>query len=152
MCPARRLLNLYKDVGDLEWAFAKRGPRAPRDTGVAFFKTTGGNTDAIASHATWGYYGAMNKVLKKYVFSYSLLAGSGQPVPATTVTFSGYPGSVSSGDDFYLTNMNLASTLGTSFPGSYCFDEAISRTGGNDDFTQIIQRWCGAQANKKCNT
>ncbi|XP_077492894.1 putative phospholipase B-like 2 isoform X1 [Amblyomma americanum] len=106
------LLNLYKDVGDLEWAFAKRGPRAPRDTGVAFFKTTGGNTDAIASHATWGYYGAMNKVLKKYVFSYSLLAGSGQPVPATTVTFSGYPGSVSSGDDFYLTNMNLA-ILGT---------------------------------------
>ncbi|KAH7940365.1 hypothetical protein HPB52_023552 [Rhipicephalus sanguineus] len=106
------LLNLRKDLGDLEWAFGMRGTKAPRDLGVAFFKTTTGNAEAIAAHVSWGHYGGMNKLLKKYVFNYKLLAGSGQPVPATAVTFSGYPGSVSSGDDFFLTSTNLA-VLGT---------------------------------------
>lgn len=106
------LLNLYKDVGDLEWALGMLPPKAPRDPGVAFFKTTSGNAEAIAAHAPWGHYSGMNKLLKKYAFNYKLLAGSGQPVPATVVTFSGYPGGVSSGDDFILTSTNLA-VLGT---------------------------------------
>ncbi|XP_070385055.1 putative phospholipase B-like 2 isoform X4 [Dermacentor albipictus] len=106
------LLNLYKDIGDLEWALGRRGPKAPRDPGVAFFKATSNNDEAIAAHASWGHYGAMNKLLKQYVFNYKLLAGSGQPVSATVVTFSGYPGGVSSGDDFFLTSTNLA-VLGT---------------------------------------
>lgn len=106
------LLNLYKDIGDLEWAFKKRGPRAPRDSGVAFFKMGRDNSEAFASHATWGHYGTMNKLLKKYEFHYGLLPGSGHPVWSTVVTFSGYPGSISSGDDFYLTATNLA-ILGT---------------------------------------
>lgn len=106
------LLNLYKDIGDLEWAFKKRGPRAPRDLGVAFFKMGRDNSEAFASHATWGHYGTMNKLLKKYEFHYGLLPGSGHPVWSTVVTFSGYPGSISSGDDFYLTATNLA-ILGT---------------------------------------
>ncbi|XP_075534092.1 putative phospholipase B-like 2 isoform X2 [Dermacentor variabilis] len=106
------LLNLYKDIGDLEWALGRRGPKAPRDPGVAFFKTTSNNDEAIAAHTSWGHYGAMNKLLKQYVFNYKLLASSGQPVPATVVTFSGYPGGVSSGDDFFLTSTNLV-VLGT---------------------------------------
>ncbi|KAL3181438.1 hypothetical protein MRX96_036914 [Rhipicephalus microplus] len=106
------LLNLYKDVGDLEWAFGMRGKKGPRDPGVAFFKTTTNSAEAIAAHASWGHYSGMNKLLKKYVFNYKLVAGSGQPVPATALTFSGYPGSVSSGDDFFLTSKNLA-VLGT---------------------------------------
>ncbi|XP_077557359.1 putative phospholipase B-like 2 isoform X4 [Haemaphysalis longicornis] len=106
------LLNLYKDIGDLEWAFKKRGPRAPRDLGVAFFKMGRDNSEALASHATWGHYANMNKLLKKYEFHYGLLPGSGHPVWSTVVTFSGYPGSISSGDDFYLTATNLA-ILGT---------------------------------------
>lgn len=61
-------------------------------------------SDLFAGHTTWEGYYEMNRVFKTYNLPISVAQSS--PV----VMFSGYPGSLSSVDDFYQTNSKLVIT------------------------------------------
>ncbi|KAI8436682.1 hypothetical protein MSG28_010170 [Choristoneura fumiferana] len=63
-----------------------------------------------------GSYSSMTRILKRYKLNYHLTAKSPILVPGTSVDFSGYPGSITSQDEFYMVkgaNHNMAVT-GTS--------------------------------------
>ena len=51
-------------------------------------------------------YQSMIRLLKKYKFHYSRSAGSGK-IPGHTLTMSSYPGTLFSGDDFYITSTGM---------------------------------------------
>ena len=44
----------------------------------------------------------MTRIMKKYKLNYHETAKSAELVPGTTVHFSGYPGSITSQDEFYV--------------------------------------------------
>lgn len=44
----------------------------------------------------------MTRILKKYKLNYHDIANNGKMVPGTSVHFSGYPGSITSQDEFYI--------------------------------------------------
>lgn len=46
----------------------------------------------------------MTRILKRYKLNYHLTSKDTKSVPGTTVDFSGYPGSVTSLDEFYIIN------------------------------------------------
>ncbi|KAI8436683.1 hypothetical protein MSG28_010171 [Choristoneura fumiferana] len=63
-----------------------------------------------------GSYSSMTRILKRYKLNYHLTAKSPILVPGTSVDFSGYPGSITSQDEFYVVkgaNHNMVVT-GTS--------------------------------------
>lgn len=61
-------------------------------------------TDLLAGHNTWTEFYEMIRTYKHYKFE---LEGQGNVLSFTEMTFSSYPGCLSSTDDFYLTNHNL---------------------------------------------
>ncbi|CAD7925332.1 unnamed protein product [Amoebophrya sp. A25] len=60
------------------------------------------DTDLMLGHATWGDYASMLRIYKFYDFSLS----SGNTI-AKVISMSSYPGLISSGDDYYLTDSGL---------------------------------------------
>ncbi len=58
-------------------------------------------TDLLVAHSTWDEYSNMMRIFKQYDFE--LLNKNKRKV----VTFSSYPGCISSQDDFYNINSNL---------------------------------------------
>lgn len=61
-------------------------------------------TDLLAGHNTWTEYYEMLRTYKHYNFE---LEGKNKLLSHTEMTFSSYPGCLSSTDDFYLTNHKL---------------------------------------------
>jgi hypothetical protein len=51
---------------------------------------------------------SMHLVQKRYIFPYKMLPDSNDTVPGHVITFSSYPGTIQSGDDFYVTSAGLA--------------------------------------------
>lgn len=49
----------------------------------------------------------MRRIAKRYTLSYLLAPGIPSKVPGHSMSFSGYPGIIASGDDFYITNTGL---------------------------------------------
>ncbi|XP_052316717.1 putative phospholipase B-like 2 [Oncorhynchus keta] len=76
-----------------------------------------GNKDLLVSHDTWNIYQAMLRILKKYQFAYRVSPTDSDPIPGRTQAFSSYPGSIFSGDDFYILSTGLV-TLETSIDNS----------------------------------
>lgn len=73
----------------------------------ALIKVLPGYEDVFASHSSWYDYWAMNRIFKHYAFSLQD-AKENAPPPATKVmTFSSYPGYLSSLDDFYIMDSGL---------------------------------------------
>ncbi len=96
-----------------------------------FQKVLKGNSDLLVGHTTWSGYETMLRILKSYKFNYQMTSKSEYIlyckiklcssfaykliivfkfeglVPATKMTFSSYPGTLLSVDDFYITNQNL---------------------------------------------
>jgi len=66
-------------------------------------------SDLYFVHDTWSTYQGMLRIQKHYKFAYSA-AGSGAKVSAPSITFSSYPGTILSIDDFYLMSSGLAVT------------------------------------------
>uniref|UniRef100_A0A8C8IU10 Phospholipase B-like n=1 Tax=Oncorhynchus tshawytscha TaxID=74940 RepID=A0A8C8IU10_ONCTS len=76
-----------------------------------------GNKDLLVSHDAWNIYQAMLRILKKYQFAYRVSPTDSDPIPGGTQAFSSYPGSIFSGDDFYILSTGLV-TLETSINNS----------------------------------
>ncbi|CAB3221806.1 unnamed protein product [Arctia plantaginis] len=56
------------------------------------------------SHNAAGKYSSMTRLLKRYKLNYHKTAKSSELVYGTSVAFSGYPGSITSQDEFYIIN------------------------------------------------
>ncbi|VDM63256.1 unnamed protein product [Angiostrongylus costaricensis] len=100
-------LYLIQLAGDIEDLAAKFGrPETPPSllTGTghcsALVKLLPDFSDIYFSHVTWASYSSMLRMQKRYTFATS--------DPGHSYSFSGYPGSISSIDDFVLTSSRLA--------------------------------------------
>ncbi|GMT20245.1 hypothetical protein PFISCL1PPCAC_11542 [Pristionchus fissidentatus] len=99
------LIQLAGDIEDLEIKLGK--PKGLRRTWVgsghcsALVKVDDKNTNILFSHVTWTSYSSMLRLQKRYRFKL-------HHTPGNTYTFSSYPGSIPSVDDFMLTSAKLA--------------------------------------------
>ncbi|KAI8784535.1 phospholipase B-like 2 [Biomphalaria glabrata] len=76
-------------------------------------------SDLYVAQDTWNDLPSMLRILKRYNFDLHLLPSSKDSIPGNIMTFSSYPGVLSSGDDFYLISSGLLSqetTIGNSNP------------------------------------
>ena len=119
-------MNVFGDLEDLEQALAVQLDLPNHKvTGSgscsALVKLLPGNADLYFAHDTWNSYQNMIRVLKRYnlPFAGNVKKSDMTTVAAASMTFSGYPGVVYSGDDFTLTSAGLATmetTIGNSEP------------------------------------
>lgn len=110
-------LNIQGDLEDLFSAFdtnsgeppSVRGAQLPASsTCSALIKLLPDSSDLYTSHDTWSSFQSMLRAQKRYIFPYKMLPDSNDTVPGHVITFSSYPGTVQSGDDFYVTSAGLA--------------------------------------------
>lgn len=122
------LFQVGGDLEDLEEALGK--PEKSRVFGSgscsAMIKMFPGNKDLYVSHDTWSTYQSMLRILKRYEFAYTVKDGLGVYIPGYMMTFSSYPGTILSGDDYYLMSTGLA-TLETTIGN------------GNSDLWKYVQ-------------
>ncbi|KAJ6642328.1 putative phospholipase B-like 2, partial [Pseudolycoriella hygida] len=84
----------------------------------ALIKVLPNNADIYTSQVTWNELVSMIRILKHYDFGYHVLPKiSSKLIPGRSSTFSSYPGTLQSGDDFYLISSGLA-TLETTIGNS----------------------------------
>ncbi|XP_039188557.1 putative phospholipase B-like 2 [Crotalus tigris] len=113
------LFQLGGDLEDLESAFNKPKKEDHLGSGScsALIKLLPGNHDLLVSHVTWNNYEAMLRILKKYTLPFRTLPHGDTTIPGHTQAFSSYPGTIFSGDDFYVLSSGLVSletTIGNS--------------------------------------
>ncbi|XP_021942311.1 putative phospholipase B-like 2 isoform X2 [Zootermopsis nevadensis] len=109
-------LNVQGDLEDLFSALetgsdeptSVRGAHLPGSTSCsALIKLLPDSSDLFTSHDTWSSFQSMLRVQKRYIFPYKVLPQSNSTVPGHVITFSSYPGTIQSGDDFYVTSAGL---------------------------------------------
>ncbi|XP_075424934.1 putative phospholipase B-like 2 [Ascaphus truei] len=123
------LFQLGGDLEDLEAALNKSDHTKDLGSGScsALIKLLPGNKDLLVSHDTWNTYQSMLRIIKKYTLPFHTRqtgaqhsTNTGGPmVPGWVQTFSSYPGTIFSGDDFYLLSsglVTLETTIGNSNP------------------------------------
>lgn len=103
--------QLAGDLEDLEMALNKTY-NVKRILGSgscsALIKPLPGNSDLYVAHDTWSTYQSMLRVLKLYEFHFHQTDQPGSPlVPGFNVSFSSYPGTIISIDDFYVVSSGL---------------------------------------------
>ncbi|XP_070812719.1 putative phospholipase B-like 2 [Pituophis catenifer annectens] len=113
------LFQLGGDLEDLESAFHKPEEEDALGSGScsALIKFLPGHQDLLVSHDTWNNYEAMLRILKKYTLPFRTSPRSDTTIPGHTQAFSSYPGTIFSGDDFYILSSGLVSletTIGNS--------------------------------------
>ncbi|CAD6197383.1 unnamed protein product [Caenorhabditis auriculariae] len=98
------MIQLAGDLEDLAMKFKK--PENPKNVYSgpghcsALVKLLPNNKDILFSHVTWTSYSSMLRIAKKYTFK------TGDP--GSAYSFSSYPASITSTDDFVLTSAKLA--------------------------------------------
>uniref|UniRef100_A0A672FB74 Phospholipase B-like n=1 Tax=Salarias fasciatus TaxID=181472 RepID=A0A672FB74_SALFA len=113
------LFQLGGDLEDLESALNKSSQTRPLGSGScsALIKLLPNNKELFVSHDTWNGYQSMLRIMKKYMFAF-------KASPSGTQAFSSYPGSIFSGDDFYILSsglVTLETTIGNSNPDLWKF-------------------------------
>lgn len=73
----------------------------------ALVKVLPGLTDLYVAQDTWTEFSHLLRMLKKYTFNFHMSKKDSALVPVTTMTFSSHPGSLTSGDDFYVLSNGL---------------------------------------------
>lgn len=106
------LLNAISDILDLKDYYRKfidpqyPGGNKPK-TGALFMKFVKqeNNTKILFGHSSDGFYNSMSRIHKHYNFRYHLSAKhKSQIIPGVNISFTGYPGTIYSADDFYFVN------------------------------------------------
>ncbi|XP_015253869.1 PREDICTED: putative phospholipase B-like 2 [Cyprinodon variegatus] len=120
------LFQMGGDLEDLESALNKSSQTRPLGSGScsALIKLLPNNKDLLVSHDTWNTYQAMLRVMKKYIFPFKTSPLDNFALPGGTQAFSSYPGSIFSGDDFYILSsglVTLETTIGNSNPALWRF-------------------------------
>ncbi|XP_036382815.1 putative phospholipase B-like 2 [Megalops cyprinoides] len=113
------LFQMGGDLEDLESALNKTTQSRTLGSGScsALIKLLPGNKELLVSHDTWNNYQSMLRIIKKYSFAYRMTPEGNTPIPGGTQVFSSYPGSIFSGDDFYILSsglVTLETTIGNS--------------------------------------
>ncbi len=67
------------------------------------------SNDLFVSQVTWSSFNSMVRIWKSYEFSFRAEPGSAARVPAKRMSFSSYPATLFSGDDFYVMDNGLVS-------------------------------------------
>lgn len=106
------LLNSAADIRDLKVYYdqivLKNDDRnmtieQPKGTMVFRILEQEGLVKALFGHSSSGSYSAMLRMIKKYRFYYHFSSDpNSHLVPGINITFTGYPGIISSADDFYM--------------------------------------------------
>uniref|UniRef100_A0AAR2JFJ5 Phospholipase B-like n=1 Tax=Pygocentrus nattereri TaxID=42514 RepID=A0AAR2JFJ5_PYGNA len=120
------LFQMGGDLEDLEAALNKSSQSRAVGSGScsALIKLLPGNKELLVSHDTWNNYQAMLRIMKKYNFSFRMSPKDESLIPGGTQAFSSYPGSIFSGDDFYILSsglVTLETTIGNSNPDLWKF-------------------------------
>ncbi|KAI4885928.1 hypothetical protein NFI96_030902, partial [Prochilodus magdalenae] len=115
------LFQMGGDLEDLEAALNKSSLTRTVGSGScsALIKLLPGNKELLVSHDTWNNYQSMLRIMKKYSFSFHMSPKDKTLIPGGTQAFSSYPGSIFSGDDFYILSsglVTLETTIGNSNP------------------------------------
>uniref|UniRef100_A0AAQ5ZQC6 Phospholipase B-like n=1 Tax=Amphiprion ocellaris TaxID=80972 RepID=A0AAQ5ZQC6_AMPOC len=115
------LFQLGGDLEDLESALNKSSQTRPLGSGScsALIKLLPNNKELLVSHDTWNNYQSMLRIMKKYIFAFNASPSDNFPLPGGTQAFSSYPGSIFSGDDFYILSsglVTLETTIGNNNP------------------------------------
>ncbi|XP_065149185.1 putative phospholipase B-like 2 [Paramisgurnus dabryanus] len=113
------LFQLGGDLEDLEAALNKSSQARTVGSGScsALIKLLPGNKNLLMSHDTWNTYQSMLRILKRYNFAYRTSPTEKSVIPGRIQAFSSYPGSIFSGDDFYILSSGLVTmetTIGNS--------------------------------------
>ncbi|XP_056088587.1 putative phospholipase B-like 2 [Rhinichthys klamathensis goyatoka] len=113
------LFQMGGDLEDLESALNRSSRTRAVGSGScsALIKVLPGRQDLLVSHDTWNTYQSMLRILKRYSFAYRTSPTGKMTIPGKTQVFSSYPGSIFSGDDFYLLSsglVTLETTIGNS--------------------------------------
>ncbi|NWW96444.1 PLBLB protein, partial [Rhynochetos jubatus] len=105
------LLQLGGDLEDLESALNRSSPRRILGSGScsALLKLLPGRRDLLVAHDTWTSYQSMLRVVKKYTLPFRASASGDSQIPGSIQVFSSYPGTIFSGDDFYILSSGLVS-------------------------------------------
>ncbi|XP_019349178.2 putative phospholipase B-like 2 [Alligator mississippiensis] len=103
------LFQLGGDLEDLESALNKTTSARVLGSGScsALIKLLPGNKDLFVSHDTWNSYQSMLRIIKRYMLPFRTSAQSNFVVPGNIQVFSSYPGTIFSGDDFYILSSGL---------------------------------------------
>ncbi|XP_075023383.1 putative phospholipase B-like 2 isoform X3 [Calonectris borealis] len=103
------LLQLGGDLEDLESALNRSSPRRVLGSGScsALLKLLPGRQDLLVAHDTWTSYQSMLRIIKKYTLPFRTSAGGNSQIPGSIQVFSSYPGTIFSGDDFYILSSGL---------------------------------------------
>eukprot|EP00050_Salpingoeca_kvevrii_P007624 m.297426 g.297426 ORF g.297426 m.297426 type:complete len:604 (+) comp13608_c0_seq1:73-1884(+) len=83
----------------------------------ALIKLLDQSKDLFVSQVTWSSFNSMTRIYKLYDFPFTMSGQSGSIVPGRKSSFSSYPGTLFSGDDFYLLSSGLVvmeTTIGNS--------------------------------------
>ncbi|XP_066871209.1 putative phospholipase B-like 2 isoform X2 [Kogia breviceps] len=104
------LLQISGDLEDLELALNKTKTKHAMGSGScsALIKLLPGQSDLLVAHNTWNSYQYMLRIMKKYWFQFR--EGPQEQstrAPGNRVTFSSYPGTIFSCDDFYILGSGL---------------------------------------------
>ncbi|XP_035196784.1 putative phospholipase B-like 2 [Oxyura jamaicensis] len=113
------LLQLGGDLEDLEQALNRSSSRRPLGSGScsALLKLLPGRRDLLVAHDTWAPYQTMLRIVKKYTLPFRVAPGGPAEIPGSVQVFSSYPGTIFSGDDFYILSSGLVAletTIGNS--------------------------------------
>ncbi|XP_031164586.1 putative phospholipase B-like 2 [Sander lucioperca] len=120
------LFQMGGDLEDLESALDKSDQTRPLGSGScsALIKLLPNNKELLVSHDTWNTYQSMLRIMKKYMFAFRVSPLGEDLLPGGTQAFSSYPGSIFSGDDFYILSsglVTLETTIGNSNPALWKF-------------------------------
>ncbi|XP_037536378.1 putative phospholipase B-like 2 [Nematolebias whitei] len=113
------LFQMGGDLEDLESALKKSHKSQPLGSGScsALIKLLPENKDLLVSQDSWTNYQSMLRIMKKYNFAFQTSLLDNNPLPGRIQAFSSYPGSIFSGDDFYILSsglVTLETTIGNS--------------------------------------